>query len=45
MQSIGNVVRQWSRLEEYFEKLVGVPIVVQWLMNLTRNHEVVGSIP
>ena len=23
----------------------GVPVVVQWLMNLTRNHEVVGLIP
>ena len=23
----------------------GVPVAVQWLMNLTRNHEVVGSIP
>ena len=23
----------------------GVPVVVQWLMNLTRNHEVAGSIP
>ena len=23
----------------------GVPIVVQWLTNPTRNHEVVGSIP
>ena len=23
----------------------GVPVVVQWLMNPTRNHEVVGSIP
>ena len=23
----------------------GVPIVVQWLMNLTRNPEVAGSIP
>ena len=22
-----------------------VPIVAQWLTNLTRNHEVVGSIP
>ena len=24
---------------------VGVPIVAQWLMNPTRNHEVAGSIP
>ena len=24
---------------------IGVPIVAQWLMNLTRNHEVVASIP
>ena len=24
---------------------MGVPIVAQWLMNPTRNHEVVGSIP
>ena len=23
----------------------GVPVVAQWLKNLTRNHEVVGSIP
>ena len=23
----------------------GVPIVAQWLMNPTRNHEVAGSIP
>ena len=25
--------------------ILGVPIVSQWLTNLTRNHEVVGSIP
>ena len=24
---------------------IGVPVVAQWLTNLTRNHEVVGSIP
>ena len=24
---------------------LGVPIVAQWFMNLTRNHEVAGSIP
>ena len=23
----------------------GIPVMGQWLMNLTRNHEVVGSIP
>ena len=23
----------------------GVPVMVQWLTNLTRNQEVVGSIP
>ena len=26
------------------KKKVGVPIVAKWLKNLTRNHEVVGSI-
>ena len=25
--------------------LCGVPVLVQWLMNLTGNHEVEGSIP
>jgi len=24
---------------------IGVPVVVQWLTNPTRNHEVAGSIP
>ena len=27
------------------KKIKGVPIVAQWLMNPTRNHEVAGSIP
>ena len=26
-------------------KIGGVPIVAQWLMNPTRNHEVAGSVP
>ena len=25
--------------------VLGVPIVAQWLTNLTRNHEVAGSFP
>ena len=25
--------------------LHGIPVVAQWLMNPTRNHEVAGSIP
>ena len=24
---------------------LGVPVMAQWLTNLTRNHEVAGSIP
>ena len=24
---------------------IGVPVVAQWLTNLTRNHEVAGPIP
>ena len=27
------------------KKNLRVPVVAQWLMNLTRNHEVAGSIP
>ena len=26
-------------------QLSGVPVVAQWLMNTTRNREVVGAIP
>ena len=26
-------------------KQSGVPVVAQWLTNLTRNHEVAGSVP
>ena len=27
------------------KEYLGVPAVTQWLMNPTKNHEVVGSIP
>ena len=25
--------------------IIGVPVMAQWLTNLTRNYEVVGSVP
>ena len=33
--------------ESLFKEVItgGVPVVAQWLTNLTRDHEVVGSIP
>ena len=31
---------------EYFKYISsGLTLVAQWLMNLTRNHEVLGSVP
>ena len=33
----------WKRIE--LLKKLGVPIVAQWLTNLSRNHEVAGSLP
>ena len=27
------------------KEMMGVPVMAQWLTNLTRNHEVAGSIP
>ena len=41
--SVGVGAWGWGRFKH--EPLLGVPIVVQWLTNPTRNHEVVGSIP
>ena len=32
-------------IEQLKKKHHGVPIVVQWLTNPTRNHEVEGSVP
>ena len=36
----GNIPRVKGKKNEQ-----GVPIMVQWLTNPTRNHEVAGSIP
>ena len=33
----------WTCLERWVD--FGVPVVAQWLTNLTRNHEVAGWIP
>ena len=42
--TLGN---EWRALKVSSIKGVtcGVPVVAQWLTNLTRNHEVAGSIP
>ena len=34
-----------SSLALHKNHLLGVPVVAQWLANLSRNHEVAGSIP
>ena len=34
-----------SYISQLKKKILGVPVVAQWLTNLTRNHEVAGSIP
>ena len=35
----------WGRVRVIFKKAIeGVPIMAQWLMNPTKNHEVVGLI-
>ena len=39
----GDILDRVKMLEKC--KHVGVPVVAQWLMNPTRNHEVSGSIP
>ena len=36
----------YGELSICFKKLfMGGPVVVQWLINMTRNHEGAGSIP
>ena len=34
-----------TRQETNKQHTVGVPVMAQWLMNPTRNHEVAGSVP
>ena len=34
-----------KRFTKNNSKIVGVPVMAQWLTNLTRNHEVAGLIP
>ena len=51
--TLGKYYPQWpisNTLKEpghnvLFSLNLGVPVVAQWLMDLTRNHEVAGSIP
>ena len=49
LYSTGNYIRysgiNHSGKEYENEYVYGVPVVAQWLINPTRNHEVVGSIP
>ena len=41
-----NIILHMQKLLREVKKVnAGVPVVVQWLTNLTRNHEVVGSVP
>ena len=41
---ISNIYKQLMQLNLKTTP-TGVPVMVQWLMNPTRNHEVAGSIP
>ena len=46
MQLFAKICKQFIHLKSKKKKKpTGVPIVAQWLMNLTRNHEVAGLIP
>ena len=47
MKGAGVRVHRWVRNSQGGTPnvVLGVPVVAQWLTNLTRNHEVAGSIP
>ena len=40
-------MRETSLKESLFKNYIisGVPVIAQWLTNLTRNHGVAGSVP
>ena len=38
-------LKVFSSFFTMLSRKVGVPVVAQWLTNLTKNHEVAGSIP
>ena len=44
-QILTNSYKSIRTYHQHKNSKVGVPIVAQWLMNPTRNHEVVGLIP
>ena len=37
--------KEHSLVGLWIRNITGVPVVVRWLTNLTRNHEAAGSIP
>ena len=41
----GAAIKKKKKTVPQKEPFRGVPVVAQWLTNLTRNHEVAGSIP
>ena len=44
-----SVQPEWKTVQKFLEKFEierpGVPVMAQWLMNPTRNHEVAGLVP